>query len=78
MRSAAQRAHATPSRHSSPRLRDVEVTLADLARGAGWASEAWNRVIRMQRFGWKSDGTPVFGLPVPSSQELAVPSGEYQ
>jgi len=38
----------------------------------------WNRVIRMQRFGWKSDGTPDFGLPVPSSQALAVPSGECQ
>lgn len=36
----------------------------------------WNRVIRLQKFGWKSDGTPDFGTPVPSSQAIPVPSGE--
>ena len=36
----------------------------------------WNRVIRLQRFGWRADGSPDFGEPVPSGQPLAVPSGE--
>jgi GH43 family beta-xylosidase len=36
----------------------------------------WNRVIRMQKFGWKGDGSPDFGTPVPSAEAVAVPSGE--
>lgn len=36
----------------------------------------WERVIRMQRFGWKPDGSPDFGTPVPSGQAIPVPSGE--
>ena len=34
-----------------------------------------DRVIRMQKFTWKADGTPNFGTPVPSGQ-LAVPAGQ--
>ena len=36
----------------------------------------WNRVIRMQKFDWHPDGSPNFGVPVPSGQPLRVPSGE--
>ncbi|HEX8363049.1 MAG TPA: glycoside hydrolase family 43 protein [Longimicrobium sp.] len=36
----------------------------------------WNRVIRMQRFTWKPDGSPDFGEPVASGVALRVPSGE--
>jgi GH43 family beta-xylosidase len=35
----------------------------------------WDRVIRMQKFGWKADGSPDFGTPVPSGQPVAAPSG---
>jgi GH43 family beta-xylosidase len=40
------------------------------------ATPGWNRVIRMQRFGWKADGSPDFGTPLPSGQPVRVPSGE--
>jgi GH43 family beta-xylosidase len=30
---------------------------------------------RMQRFTWRADGTPEFGVPVPLSEAIAVPSG---
>jgi GH43 family beta-xylosidase len=36
----------------------------------------WDRVIRAQEFGWKPDGSPDFGTPVPSSQAIQAPSGE--
>ena len=36
----------------------------------------WNRVIRLQRFTWRADGSPDFGEPVASGVPLAVPSGE--
>jgi GH43 family beta-xylosidase len=37
----------------------------------------WNdRVIRMQKFTWKADGSPNFGLPAPAGQLLPLPSGE--
>lgn len=36
----------------------------------------WERVIRMQKFTWNPDGSPDFGVPVPSGQPLPVPSGE--
>jgi GH43 family beta-xylosidase len=36
----------------------------------------WNRVIRLQPFTWRSDGSPDFGEPVPSGVPLPVPSGE--
>jgi GH43 family beta-xylosidase len=36
----------------------------------------WDRVIRAQRFGWKPDGSPDFGVPVPSTEAIPVPSGE--
>jgi GH43 family beta-xylosidase len=38
----------------------------------------WNRVIRMQKFGWRPDGSPDFGVPLPSGQPVPVPSGECQ
>lgn len=34
------------------------------------------RSTRMQKFGWRSDGTPDFGIPIGSSQNIPVPSGE--
>ncbi|MES2178252.1 MAG: glycoside hydrolase family 43 protein [Gemmatimonadota bacterium] len=37
----------------------------------GWS----DRVIRMQRFGWKADGTPDFGTPV-GNVPTAVPQGQ--
>jgi len=36
----------------------------------------WNRVIRMQKFGWNADGSPQFGTPVPNGQPVPDPSGE--
>ena len=36
----------------------------------------WDRVIRMQKFGWHPDGSPEFGAPVPSGRPVAVPSGQ--
>ena len=36
----------------------------------------WNRVIRLQRFTWRPDGSPDFGVPVASGVPLPVPSGE--
>jgi GH43 family beta-xylosidase len=36
----------------------------------------WDRVIRMQEFSWNADGSPSFGLPVPSGRSIAKPSGE--
>jgi GH43 family beta-xylosidase len=39
-------------------------------------SPGWNRVIRTQKFGWNADGSPNFGVPVPSGQAIAMPSGQ--
>lgn len=38
----------------------------------------WNRVIRLQRFVWRADGSPDFGEPVASGVPLAAPSGECE
>ncbi|GAC1478040.1 MAG: hypothetical protein NVS1B4_21480 [Gemmatimonadaceae bacterium] len=35
----------------------------------------WQRVIRLQKFGWGTDGAPVFGVPAPSGP-LPAPAGE--
>jgi GH43 family beta-xylosidase len=35
----------------------------------------WERVIRLQPFGWKPDGSPDFGTPVPSGEPIPMPSG---
>lgn len=40
------------------------------------ASPGWDRVVRMQRFGWNPDGSPDFGTPVPNGQLVNVPSGQ--
>ncbi|HEY0016377.1 MAG TPA: glycoside hydrolase family 43 protein [Longimicrobium sp.] len=40
------------------------------------ATPGWDRVIRMQKFTWNADGSPSFGLPVPSGRRTAVPAGE--
>jgi GH43 family beta-xylosidase len=34
------------------------------------------RTPRIQRFSWHEDGTPDFGSPVSTTEELPVPSGE--
>jgi GH43 family beta-xylosidase len=34
------------------------------------------RTPRIQKFTWNEDGRPNFGTPVPTTTELAVPSGE--
>lgn len=39
-------------------------------RGSGW-----DRDVRLQRFGWTSDGRPDFGIPVPPGVPIAAPSG---
>lgn len=36
----------------------------------------WDRVIRMQPFGWQADGTPDFGTPAPPGEPMPVPSGQ--
>lgn len=38
----------------------------------------WDRDVRMQPFQWNADGTPNFGLPIPSGQKLNLPSGEKE
>lgn len=40
------------------------------------ARPGWDRVIHMQPFGWRADGTPDFGAPVPRGAPVAAPSGE--
>lgn len=37
-----------------------------------------NRTPRIQKLGWKDDGTPDFGVPVSTDTDLAVPSGEAE
>ena len=34
------------------------------------------RSTRIQKFGWKADGTPDFGIPLPVATPIPVPSGE--
>ena len=34
------------------------------------------RSTRIQKFGWKADGTPDFGIPLPVASPIPVPSGE--
>src|SRR5439155_26296965 len=36
----------------------------------------WDRVIRMQKFGWRPDGSPDFGIPVPTGAPIGEPSGQ--
>ena len=36
----------------------------------------WQRDIRLQRFSWKANGYPDFGVPVPAGVPLKVPAGE--
>lgn len=38
-------------------------------KGAGW-----DRVVRIQKFNWNTDGTPDFGSPLPNDAKIAVPS----
>ncbi|HEX2080728.1 MAG TPA: glycoside hydrolase family 43 protein [Longimicrobium sp.] len=40
------------------------------------ATPGWDRVIRMQPFTWKADGSPDFGIPVASGRQIARPAGE--
>lgn len=36
----------------------------------------WDRVVRTQKFSWNADGSPNFGTPVGSGQNLPRPAGE--
>jgi len=36
----------------------------------------WDRVIRMQAFGWRPDRAPDFGTPAPTGSPIRVPSGQ--
>ncbi|MCC9135356.1 family 43 glycosylhydrolase [Pontibacter silvestris] len=36
----------------------------------------WDRDIRLQKFIWKVDGSPYFGVPIPAGVPIRVPSGE--
>lgn len=36
----------------------------------------WNRDVRIQKFGWKKDGSPDFGTPIPAGVPMLRPSGE--
>lgn len=43
------------------------------------STPGWNdRVVRLQKFGWNADGTPNFGVAIPSSTALPVPAGQCQ
>jgi GH43 family beta-xylosidase len=44
---------------------------AKKAKDHGWA-----RDLRLQKFTWKADGSPDFGIPVPAGTPVQVPSGE--
>ncbi len=41
-------------------------------------SPGWQRDIRMQPFDWNTDGTPNFGEPIRSGQEIPLPAGETE
>src|SRR5689334_15640910 len=43
---------------------------------AKYSGAGWIRNIRMQSFGWTTNGLPVFGSPVPAGVPLPVPSGD--
>lgn len=47
-----------------------------LYHGAKTQGSGWNRNVRMQPFGWNSDGSPNFGTPIAEGVPIAVPSGE--
>lgn len=36
----------------------------------------WNRDVRLQKFGWKPDGSPDFGIPIPAGKLILRPAGE--
>ena len=36
----------------------------------------WQREIRLQPFTWKPDGSPEFGVPIPTGQPIRLPAGE--
>ena len=36
----------------------------------------WDRAIRMQKFGWRPDGSPDFGTPAATGSPIRVPSGQ--
>jgi len=36
----------------------------------------WDRDIRLQKFTWQADGSPNFGVPIPTNTPIALPSGE--
>jgi GH43 family beta-xylosidase len=40
------------------------------------AQPGWERVIRMQKFGWRPDHSPNFGTPVASGERIPLPSGQ--
>jgi GH43 family beta-xylosidase len=41
------------------------------------STPGWDdRVVRMQSFGWKADGSPNFGTPVAPGQRIALPAGQ--
>ena len=40
------------------------------------AKPGWDRDVRMQPFKWNVDGTPDFGIAIPSGKSLNLPSGE--
>jgi GH43 family beta-xylosidase len=42
------------------------------------SAPGWDRDVRMQLFTWNADGTPNFGIPVRTEQEIARPSGEAE
>lgn len=43
---------------------------------ARYSHAGWDRNIRTQRFHWRPDGTPDFGIPVPAGVPLPLPGGE--
>jgi GH43 family beta-xylosidase len=40
------------------------------------SSPGWARDLRLQKFTWRADGSPDFGIPVPAGVAMPVPSGE--
>ena len=40
------------------------------------SGSGWDRQVNLQRFGWRADGSPDFGTPLPPGTGMPAPSGD--